>query len=460
MSKRPCGKEGCGNKSSQINKYCGKHQLCLFVDECLEEKMKPCKNYIKGCRAKLDDKYKCVRCEPCLEKERCRDKERRQNVCQEAKDGKKQCSVCCQIKPIEEFVGDLVKETKTCSKCRESFKKQELNRDKDARREMGRIYDAKPNRILLKQAWVENNRDKVNENNFNYRARQINENPEEYLQKKAETQKQWRINNPDKVCEINKKNKENIEYSYRNYAFRSEGNGKPFELTLEQFESIVKKGCYYCGIVQEKGFNGIDRVCSKNGYVISNCVSCCKICNFMKGSLDIMTFIKRVEHILVHNKIIENGNLWCDAFANSNCISYKSYKTRAQNKNLEFTITENDHETITNQDCYICGKESSDVHKNGLDRLDNSVGYTFKNIKPACFECNVMKKTMSHDSLIEKLKLIYRTPRNLEGFTICPNNKIIMRNKNKKTKTEKENDLILRKETRMQTILEKYSMDK
>jgi len=150
----------------------------------------------------------------------------------------------------------------------------------------------------------------------------------------------------------------------------------------------------------------------------------------------------------------------CDAFANSNCISYKSYKTRAQNKNLEFTITENDHEVITNQDCYICGKESSDVHKNGLDRLDNSVGYTLQNIKPACFECNLMKKTMSHDSLIEKLQLIHGTPRNLEGFTICPNNKIIMRNENKKSKTEKENNIILRKEARMQTMLEKYSMDK
>ena len=100
------------------------------------------------------------------------------------------------------------------------------------------------------------------------------------------------------------------------------------------------------------------------------------------------------------------------------------------------------------------------MHKNGLDRLDNSVGYTLQNIKPACFECNLMKKTMSHDSLIEKLKLIHETPRNLEGFTICPNNKIIMRNKNKKTKTEKENNLILRKEARMQTMLEKYSMDK
>jgi hypothetical protein len=35
-----------------------------------------------------------------------------------------------------------------------------------------------------------------------------------------------------------------------------------------------------------------------------------------------------------------------------------------------------------------------------------------------------------------------------------------MRNENKKSKTEKENNIILRKEARMQTMLEKYSMDK
>jgi hypothetical protein len=48
-----CKSDGCTFKKSDENDYCGKHQLCLFVDECLAEGMKPCKKYLKGCRAKL-----------------------------------------------------------------------------------------------------------------------------------------------------------------------------------------------------------------------------------------------------------------------------------------------------------------------------------------------------------------------------------------------------------------------
>ena len=52
-----CKSDGCTFKKSDENDYCGKHQLCLFVDECLAEGMKPCAKYLKGCRAKLGLDY-------------------------------------------------------------------------------------------------------------------------------------------------------------------------------------------------------------------------------------------------------------------------------------------------------------------------------------------------------------------------------------------------------------------
>ncbi len=64
-----------------------------------------------------------------------------------------------------------------------------------------------------------------------------------------------------------------------------------FELTDEQFLSMVKLGCHYCGIDSSRGniksgirYNGIDRVDSSKGYLTNNVVTCCKWCNISKSS--------------------------------------------------------------------------------------------------------------------------------------------------------------------------------
>ena len=48
-----------------------------------------------------------------------------------------------------------------------------------------------------------------------------------------------------------------------------------------------------------------------------NVVSCCKNCNFIKGSLDPITFIKRCQHISKKFDGIGeyNYNIWSDSIA-------------------------------------------------------------------------------------------------------------------------------------------------
>ena len=52
-----CEKEGCKYKQS-INKYCGKHQVLLFVDETELLGLKTCVNHIRGCRTQSPSSYK------------------------------------------------------------------------------------------------------------------------------------------------------------------------------------------------------------------------------------------------------------------------------------------------------------------------------------------------------------------------------------------------------------------
>lgn len=76
-----------------------------------------------------------------------------------------------------------------------------------------------------------------------------------------------------------------------------------FELHKEQIRELTSKPCYYCGhepstvercrnndINFKWGdyvYNGIDRVDNNCGYIISNCVPCCEICNRAKGAVSI-----------------------------------------------------------------------------------------------------------------------------------------------------------------------------
>jgi len=126
----------------------------------------------------------------------------------------------------------------------------------------------------------------------------------------------------------------------------------------------------------------------------------------MKKTLSSDVFVKRVEHILTHNKHVD-GVLNPNLFGDHNSVFYINYRHRAIRKHLEFSITNDDFNQLTSQDCYICGKISTRTHKNGVDRYDNELGYTLENCRSCCGECNYMKCEYSYDDMFDKLKLIH-----------------------------------------------------
>jgi hypothetical protein len=70
-------------------------------------------------------------------------------------------------------------------------------------------------------------------------------------------------------------------------------------LTVKQYTDVASRNCHYCNtaaisvtrdtckLVPKRyaKLNGLDRVDSSGGYHLDNVVSCCKICNFAKGTL-------------------------------------------------------------------------------------------------------------------------------------------------------------------------------
>jgi hypothetical protein len=80
---------------------------------------------------------------------------------------------------------------------------------------------------------------------------------------------------------------------YSNYRRGARKRHLDFNLTKEEFFSIAKDRCHYCGgePISNFGFNGIDRVNNSVGYVKENCVPCCSICNMAKKEMNVKDFI-------------------------------------------------------------------------------------------------------------------------------------------------------------------------
>jgi hypothetical protein len=80
-----------------------------------------------------------------------------------------------------------------------------------------------------------------------------------------------------------------------NYRYNAAKWGHEFELSLRQFKELLSQDCHYCGATPSQEYkrnggslflyNGIDRVDNNKGYTDSNCVPCCKQCNYFKGTL-------------------------------------------------------------------------------------------------------------------------------------------------------------------------------
>ena len=183
----------------------------------------------------------------------------------------------------------------------------------------------------------------------------------------------------------------------------------------------------------------------------------------MKGSLSERVFLDRIEHILTTNAKIE-GRLFPDAFCNYKSNKrYNSYQNRAIQKGLDFVLSKDAFDLILSNSCYLCNKECSSTHHNGLDRIDNSKGYIEDNVKSCCGGCNYMKRDYSVEDIFDKFIAIYnfniQSRLNEEPITsdvIDTNNKDKVTNKNKKTNEEKREEARIRKQKQRQNQKENY----
>ena len=444
-----CAKEGCKSQKGE-NKYCGKHHLYQFIDETAALGLKTCYNANRGCRTQMPMDGKS-RCSVCLAKDR--DKDRKNRIVEPAKtETEKQCTGCRKMHPLEEFNGS-VGEMKQCTACREAHKRADEKREKEHVKELARKNSAKPERKAVKKLWRNKNTDKLLSYCLKSRAKKINEDTEKYLKQQAEQAKKYRIENPEKVQASNKARNENIDYHYSNYKRSAAAKQLAFEIDKETFITLVKSPCHYCGIVQEKGFNGLDRMDSTVGYVIGNCVSCCEMCNYMKKCMSPDVFVKMAQHIDSYSK--KTDIFYPEIFKDTKLVKYSLSKLSALIRNISFDVSKEIFDAKKQECCYLCGKENSETHQNGIDRVDSTIGYVESNMQSCCGSCNIMKSNYTLESFLEKCTLVAMNHKPNEPM----NQNIAIVKGNKLSKSAKMEMSAIQKVEKIQKLKERYSKE-
>lgn len=109
----------------------------------------------------------------------------------------------------------------------------------------------------------------------------------------------------------------------------------------------------------------------------------------------------------------------------------QAYRQGAKNRNLLFELTLDQIKLVCGQSCHYCNRPPTPknryiradgsmkdpdvteisaqrgwINANGIDRKDNSLGYTLVNCLPCCWKCNAMKKDLPYVVFIEQCRTI------------------------------------------------------
>jgi hypothetical protein len=337
---KECEHIGCKFKTDG-SKYCKKHERDKYRDEEKEKGIKYC-DISRGCYSICEGNLKS--CKECLEKDKIYDNNR-YKIKQEhnsilSKNINTIHQICCSCgKDYEKFMTLHNKPSTKCKECNikqslQDSKRQDRNRNykNENLQHLDTYYKRYINNALKRKYTFE-----IQFEDF----KELVKSPCYYCNYYLETE----INGIDRVdnskgytkensaaccsicnriksvyhpkffiekCQLISKNKiidnhylEWNEYYYRckkynylSYKYQSELKREiPFNITKEEWDSIIYQPCYLCGYKSQNGV-GLDRVDNTiREYTIHNVKPCCGSCNNMKNELTLDEFLKKANEI-------------------------------------------------------------------------------------------------------------------------------------------------------------------
>lgn len=95
---------------------------------------------------------------------------------------------------------------------------------------------------------------------------------------------------------------------------------------------------------------------------------------------------------------------------------YREYVQKAKLRDIPFELSLDEASSLFTENCYYCGNPPQNkrtrnlgntVYYQGLDRVDNSIGYTLNNVVPCCRYCNSFKLDRTEEEFLNHVDQIY-----------------------------------------------------
>jgi hypothetical protein len=217
-----------------------------------------------------------------------------------------------------------------------------------------------------------------------------------YHDKSIKEKKDWIDNNRDIIKLVYEKQSSYITTISNIYKDDATKKNKSFDLTNDDILLLVNNNCYYCGELSSNLLMGINLRYYNKSYNLDNCVSCCKLCNYMKSDmLDDFDFLLIIEHILTVNNFIK-GVQYPGLFKNCKSLDYEN-----------MLMTREDYNNMRKDVCYICNKENTKEHQNNINIVNPRVCYIKDNCQSCCGTCNYIKRDLTLSDFLYHIYRIY-----------------------------------------------------
>lgn len=120
--------------------------------------------------------------------------------------------------------------------------------------------------------------------------------------------------------------------------------------------------------------------------------------------------------------IIQNRQTTIDDYEKALESKYRAYKWAADYRNIYFDLSLNDALELLSGDCFYCGIEptqkihylKNNFYYNGIDRVNNDIGYINSNCVSCCGQCNTAKFTNTLDEFIIWVNRVHNNMRQKE----------------------------------------------
>lgn len=234
---------------------------------------------------------------------------------------------------------------------------------------------------------------------------QSNQRYHEKKEEILEQQKEYREQRYDYIRDRENTKANTREGKYLKIIRNAKERKRIIKMTKDEIMDMTDLPCVYCGKETIDGVkrNGIDRMDNSIGYILSNCVPCCEICNYMKQSLDSRTFVERCGQISL---MYGGTGMITDYWIDTNFMSFAKYRGRTIREGMSFELMKEEYEYLRQQPCVYCHRPTTKMHHNGIDRIDSSIGYIRSNCVTCCGGCNVAKGKKNPEEFIDQCKII------------------------------------------------------